>query len=42
MQLSNPNNSIKYQTAHGAIHVKSVDCKNAECEKVSSVNLNIA
>ena len=29
MQVSNPNNSIKYQTALGAIHVKLADCNNA-------------
>ena len=40
MQVSNPNNSIKYQTALGAIHVKSADCKNA-VQRSLELNLNI-
>ena len=41
MQMSNPNNSIKYQTALGAIHVKSADCKNV-VRRSLELNLNIA
>ena len=41
MQVSNPNNSIKYQTALGAIHMKSSDCKNA-VQRSLELNLNIA
>ena len=40
MQVNNPNNSIKYQTAVGAIHVKSADCKNAVRRSIE-LNLNI-
>ena len=41
MQASNPNNTIKYQTALGAIHVKSADCRNAVHRGLGS-NLNNA
>ena len=40
MQVSNPNNSIKYQTALRAIHVKSADCKNVVLRSLE-LNLNI-
>ena len=40
MQVSNPNNSIKYQTALGAILVKSADCNNVV--QSLELNLNIA
>ena len=41
MQVSNLNNSIKYQTALGAIHVKSADCNNV-VQRSLKLNLNIA